>query len=164
MPNTELVTEALKGGGIYGAIISVLMAVIMGLIAYIRTLHKAANKTYSYRLAERDTLKDALNESKNAMLLQVEATNDRNQLMAEMNRVISASNSQSDTLNALLKLQFEYLKEDHARLNQIVGAMADSVRNLSTSSQTIQTGVQAMPILIKSLEEHIDKILPRRSR
>jgi hypothetical protein len=161
---SELVGSQLKNAGLYGAIISVLLATILFLVAYIRSLHKTAAKVYAYRLAERDTLKDALSESKAAILAQVEASNERNKLTEELVRVISTANAQADTLNALLKLQFEFLKDDHSRLNLVVSAMSDSVRNLSTSSQTIQTGVQALPPMLSALEKHIENLLPRRVR
>lgn len=161
---TEIVSSQLKNGGIYGAIISVLLSTIVGLIAYIRSLHRTAAKIYGYRLAERDAMKDALNESKAAILTQVEASNERNKLTEELVRIISTSNAQADTLNALLKMQFEFLKDDHARLNQVVGAMADSVRNLAASSQTIQSGVQSLPPMLQALQSHVDSLLPRRSR
>lgn len=160
----ELVTSQLKNAGIYGAIISVLLATILFLVAYIRSLHKTAAKIYAYRLAERDTLNAALSESKAAILAQVEASNERNKLTEELVRVISTSNAQADTLNVLLKLQFEFIKDEHTRLSQIVGAMAESVRNLSTSSQTIQTGVQALPPMLTALERHVENLLPRRNR
>lgn len=161
---SELVASQLRNAGIYGAIISVLLATVSGLVLYIRSLHKTAAKIYGYRLAERDTLKDALNESKNAILAQVEASNERNKLTEELVRVISTSNAQADTLNALLKMQFEFLKDDHARLSVVVGALSDSVRNLANSSQTIQTGVQALPPMLQALQSHVDNLLPRRSR
>jgi len=160
----EFVGSQIKNAGIYGAIISVLLSTILGLITYIRSLHKTAAKIYGYRLAERDTMKDALNESKAAILAQVEASNERNRLTEDLIRVIQTSNAQAETLNALLKLQFEFLKDDHARLNQVVGAMAESVRNLSTSSQTIQQGVQSLPPLLAALQSHIENLLPRRNR
>lgn len=163
--DSEFVGASIKAAGpIYGAIISVLLGTIVLLITYIRSLHKTAARIYGYRLQERDTLKDALNESKNAILAQVEATNDRNKLIDELSKVIAASNAHADTLNALLKLQFEFLKDDHGRLNTVVAAMSDSVRNLATSSQTIQTGVQALPPMLEALRRHVESILPRSRR
>lgn len=169
--DSELVSSQLKNAGIYGAIISVLLVTIMGLIAYIRSQNKTAAKIYGYRLQERDAYNTALSDSRAAILAQVEASNERNKLTEELIRVISTSNAQADTLNALLKLQFEFLKDDHGRLNQTVGAMnqvissmADSVRNLATSSQTIQTGVQSLPPMLESLRLHVQSILPRRTR
>jgi hypothetical protein len=161
---TELVATQLKNAGIYGAIISVLLATIGGLILYIRSQHKMAAKIYGYRLTERDTLKDALNESKNAILAQVVASNERNELTERLVQLIHTSNAQADTLNALLKMQFEFIKDDHARMNQVLGSMADSVRNLNTSSNTIETGVRTMPVLIQDLQRHIENLLPRRGR
>lgn len=141
---SELVGSQIKDAGLYGAIISVLLATIMGLLAYIRSLHRTAAKIYAYRLTERDSLRDALHESRAAILSQAESSNERNRLMEELTRTIQTSNAQMDTLNALLKLQFEFLKDDYGRLNQVIGAMADGIRTLSSTSQSIQSGIQTI--------------------
>lgn len=154
---TELVGGEIRNAGIYGAIISVLLSVILGLIAYVRTLHKNAIAVNVSRLAERDTMRDALNKSSAAILSQVEVSAERNRMTEELIRVINTSNAQANTLNALLKMQFEFIKDDHARLGQVVTMMSDNVKNNSNNLQAVHGSLQ-------SIQTRVDGLYSRRQR
>lgn len=160
---SEFVGSQLKNAGIYGAITSVLLSTIGGLVLYIRFLLKDARKVYGYRLSERDTYNQALSESKAAILTQAEAARERNKVIEEIARAISASTAQGATLNALLQLQFEVIKEDHARAALVLTALSESVRTLAQSSSNIQTVVAEIPDNLRAMQAHIDSVMSRRS-
>lgn len=142
--DTVFVGEQLKGMGVAGAIIIVLMGVITIMGGVIAIQWKHSNKVYGYRLAERDTLNAALNDSKNALSAMLSATKERNEITDELAEVIAKQAASFEQLSDRIRLHYERLVDDNSRLNMVVSAISESVRNmvaLSTDTRNLITNV-----------------------
>ena len=129
------VAEALKGMGVSGAIISVLMFVIATLSSVIAVMYKQANKVYGYRLAERDVLNKALTDASKVLGDLLDDIEDRNDLTEKQAALLSQMSSSFEMLKVTIIAQFEAVKENHVTamdthrtVAQAVAAMAESIR------------------------------------
>jgi len=126
--DTIFVGETLKGMGVAGAIIIVLMGVITVLSAVIALLWKHSNKVYGYRLAERDVLNAALNDSKTALYAMLAETKERNEITEELADVVSKQASAFDALSERIRMHYERLIDDNSRMNLVVNAISEAMR------------------------------------
>jgi uncharacterized phage infection (PIP) family protein YhgE len=116
---------------------------------------KAVNK---HRLTERDTLIAALNSATAAQQESAEASKERNKLTQDLARIINELTQQNETGAAVSKLQFDHLKDDFARMDIVINAMAESIRNLASMNTDLKTFVLALSPLMQSLQNILDNI------
>lgn len=147
----ETVAPVLKDMGLPGAIIIVLMGVIGILSMVIVYQYKQANKVYSYRLAERDTLNKALTDSTAAQLTQAHATEDRNKTTEQLSAVIQKQAMMFEALLERLKNYHDSLIEKQTRADIVLASLADSQRTLAAIASDIQRN---MPLSVTELKQH----------
>jgi hypothetical protein len=141
---SEIVERQLSGMGVSGAIISVLMAVIVLLAGVIGIMYRQANKVYGYRLAERDTLMGALNDSKTAMREMIEATKDRNEVTEQLSDLISKQTSAFATLELTVNNHYTNLMQQQQRLELVVSSTADALRVLTGIMRDVRSQVTSV--------------------
>lgn len=147
--------------GIHGAIIMVLMSVIALMGTAIALMWRHSNKVYGYRLAERDVLNAALNDSKNALTAMLSATKERNEITDELQEVIGKQAAAFDALAERIRMHYERLVDDNARLNMVVSAISEAVRTLVGVSADTRNKAD---LLARSLDEVKAVINRPRSR
>lgn len=143
MPIVEnpIVTRALSDMGLPGAIIFVLLAVIV-LLAGANTLQwRHANKVYGFRLAERDTLRDALNESRNTLKEVLEGMLERNEITEELSQVIREHTTAFKSLQDVITIHYAGMKDDNDRVEQVVTAISESMRALALATTDMRSQV-----------------------
>ena len=149
------ISVLLEGGGLWGAIVFVLLTVITGLVAYIKTLHTKADKVYGYRLAERDTLNKTLSDTAKVLGDMLRVTEDRNELTEEQAKLIEKQAQAFELLKVTIIAQYDTIKDHNQASAMAVGAMADAIRQLSAmvvENRTIAQGhVQAVNSAIGEL-------------
>lgn len=154
---------AISIGGVPGYIISILMGVIVILSGVIVYMQKRADKVYGYRLAERDTLKDALHGAEAAALAQAAATRERNQIMDELAKTIQESTQATTLLVERLTFQHTHLVTDQEKTGQVIASIADAMRNaaLQTSGvkQSVDLLLQGVPGMTAEIKAHIQRAL-----
>jgi len=127
--------EGLKELGPSGAFISLMSTAILGLSGAVALQWKHANKVYGYRLAERDTLKDALNGNTKALADMTRATEDRNRATEELAEAIDKLAQAFERMNDRLMMQHDVMKEqgkDQASAIkdqvEVISSLADAMR------------------------------------
>lgn len=127
-------------GGVASAIIGMMATAIMGLSTANVVQWKQAAKVYGFRLAERDTLRDALNASTNALQAATKAAEERNRVIADLADAVRDMAATFEKLHERLGYQHEHMREqqrDHAR------SMDDAATAIGALSNSLQvnTGV-----------------------
>jgi hypothetical protein len=148
----EWIIKILEGMGVPGAIIFVLMCVIGVLCGVIRVMYVQANKVYGYRLAERDSYKDALSNVSAVLADMLKATTDRNDLTQELGELIAKQSAAFELLKVTILAQYDNIKESNHAITQAVASQAHSLREL-TSMVTDHRNVG--PIQITDLKQAI---------
>lgn len=125
----------LAGLGPSGIFISMMATAITALGSAVAVQWKQAAKVYGYRLAERDTLRDALNGNTKAVENFTRASEERNRVTEELADAIVKLAAAFDRQNDRLVLQHEVMKDQgrnqsHSIDDMIkaIGSMADAVR------------------------------------
>lgn len=158
---TGLEHEALAAAGIPAYAIytiATLMTVIGVLCGVIAKQYSDAKAVNSHRLAERDTLIAALAGVKESQLEAAAASRERNSLTAELAEIMAKANMQNDTLHALFKMQFDFLKEDYSRLATVVSSIAEGVRNVTALNTDMKVSVIALAPMLQSLQNTLEQL------
>lgn len=168
------VGEQLKGAGIYGAIIIVLMGVITIMAGVIAIQWRHSNKVYGYRLAERDTLNKTINESKNALHEMLASMEDRNDITKELSDVIQKQAVSFEVLLAKLSGWVDNIEKEFVRQAQVIAAQAEATRQIvaittdmrnavTASNTTLEEMKKLMPTFLRELRSII-QALPKTKR
>lgn len=160
--DTVFVGEQLKGQGLAGAIIIVLMSVIGLMGTAIALMWRHSNKVYGYRLAERDTLNTALNESKTAVASMLAATKERNEITDEMADVIAKQSASFDMLTERIRSHYERLVDDNSRLNMVVTSISEAMRQTVGISTDTRNKLDTIEKSLIDIEAVI--LRPRRQK
>lgn len=128
----DIVINALAGMGVPGAIIAVLLGAISVLGGVIRVMYLQANKVYGYRLAERDTLKDALANASQVVAEMLKATQDRNDLTQELGELIAKQSAAFELLKVTILAEYSIIRDNHTAITQAVTMQAQSLRELTS--------------------------------
>lgn len=128
----EWIVKILEGMGIAGAIIFVLLMTVLSLVLYIRSMQAKADKIYGFRLAERDNLNKALTDSSRVLEDVLKATEDRNDLTAEQAELLVKQAQAFELLKVTILSQYDNIRDHHQTNAQVVGAMSEAVRVLSS--------------------------------
>lgn len=109
---------------------------ILGLSSAVGLQWKHSNKVYGYRLAERDTLKDALNNTANATRDATKAQEDQNEVVKELADAMRALATAYDRVNERLAMQFDHHRE-HGR--DILQRLDDNTKALASMADAVRT-------------------------
>jgi hypothetical protein len=131
----EIVLRALSGMGVDGAIISVLLLTITGLLGVIKVQWNNDRKVYGYRLQERDTLRDALNSAAKVLEEHVKAARERNELTEEQADLIEKQVHSFELLKVTVVSHYDNIKEHNSTASQAVTSMSDAIRTLISMVQ-----------------------------
>lgn len=158
----EWIVRILEGMGIAGAIIFVLLVTVLGLIAYVRSLHAKADQIYGFRLQERDNLMKTINDTAQVLNGVTAATEDRNELTAEQAELITKQAQAFEILKVTILSQYDNIHE-HSRASVVaVTAMAESIRALTTiviENRTIAQGhVQSVQLQLNEMKTELIKV------
>lgn len=134
------VSETLRGMGLAGAVIIVLMFAVASLVTAIVYMQRHANKVYGYRLAERDTINKALTDSTNALSSMLGGIKDRNDITEELSEIIAKQAQGFEVLSERVRMQYDWLKEEHIRLNMVVTALSESQRQIVAMLTDVRNG------------------------
>lgn len=135
----EWIVRILESKGLEGAIIFVLLMTIGGLVAYVRSMQKRADKIYGYRLAERDTLNKAMTDSAGVLADLLRAQEDRNDLTEEQADLIAKMSVAFELLKVTILAQYDNIREHNHAAAQAVTSMADAIRALTGIVQENRT-------------------------
>jgi len=138
---SEFVEGQIKSLGVAGAIISVLMGVIVVMAGVIAAMWRHSNKVYGYRLAERDTLKDALNDSKVVLRDMLDATKDRNEITEELSELIAKQSVAFLSLEQKVDHHYAMLKDSQERLTMVMSALPESIRTMASQLGDMRTAM-----------------------
>ena len=118
---------------------------ILGLSSAVGVQWKHASKVYGYRLAERDTLKDALNNAANTQAAATRAQEEQNRVIEELADAVRLMAGAFDRLTDRLKEQADDAKDRNrdlmAKLDEhgkVIGSQAEATRNLDGTTRTIR--------------------------
>lgn len=126
----DIVTKALEGLGVAGAIITVLMTTIGALCSVIVAQWKHSNKVYGYRLQERDTLNKALSDSSRVLADLVRVSDERNELTEEQAELLSEQATALELLRNTVLNQYEVIRDHQQASVQAVASIAEALRAL----------------------------------
>lgn len=129
------VGDTLRGLGLPGAIIIVLMAVVTAMGTAIAFMWKHSNKVYGYRLTERDVLNKALTDTGGVLASLAKASEERNDLTEEQAELIEKQGQAFELLKITILSQYETIRTNHAATAQTIGSLADAVRQLTSMVQ-----------------------------
>jgi hypothetical protein len=128
----EWIGKLLVEMGIAGAIIFILLTTVVALVAYIKSMQAKADKIYGFRLTERDNLIKALNDSSKVLEDVLSATEERNDLTAEQAELLVKQSQAFEILKVTILSQYDNIRDHHHTNAQVVSAMAESLRALSS--------------------------------
>lgn len=127
----EWIVNVLEKGGLWGAIVFVLLTAVIGLVAYVKSLQAKADKVYGYRLAERDTLNKTLSDSSKVLEGIIKANEDRNLLIEDQADLILRQSHAFELLKTSVLAQYDNIKDHNSASSMAVAAMADAIRALN---------------------------------
>jgi hypothetical protein len=139
----DWIVKILESMGIAGAIIFILLTTVVALVLYIKSMQARADKIYGYRLAERDNLNKALTDSSKVLEDVLRATEDRNELTAEQAELLVKQSQAFELLKVTILSQYDNIRDHHQTNAQVVSAMSEAVRVLSSmvvENRTIAQG------------------------
>ena len=142
----KVVLSALTGMSVAGAIIATLLIVIMALAGVIARMWLEHNKTFKYRLAERDTLIKALNDSTSVLQAMHKATAERNEVTEELSELIMKQGIAFEYMNERFKSQHGIVREDTHRIEMAITAIAEAMRNLVSITENARTELRSFLI------------------
>jgi hypothetical protein len=134
----EWLVKILQGMGVDGAIIFVLLTLLSGAITTIVILLRHANKVYGYRLAERDKLNEALNNTAKVLAENLKVTEERNELTAEQAELLHKQTVEFVILKTTILAQFETIKDNHHAAMDNYKASVEVVSKLADALRVIQ--------------------------
>jgi ABC-type phosphate transport system auxiliary subunit len=143
------VSKTLLGMGVEGAIITVLMFVVSLLAGVIVIQWKQANKIYGFRLSERDTLNKALTDSTTSLRDMFKAAEERNEIVDNLSDVIEKQAAAFDAVAERVRLQYEVMRDDQKAVSQIVSALSESVRTVSSKVEEVKSGMPAIVAAVR---------------
>lgn len=138
----DLITRALAGMGFTGAVIAVLLSTVGVLSGAIVVMWRKANDVTSSRLKERETFVSTITDTNHTLRGMLTAMQERNDVTEDLAKAMTAQSSQSHLWSEKIKMQYEVMREDHARMATVVGSLSDAVR---TISQTTAETKNALP-------------------
>lgn len=160
MMDAPIVTEALRGMGLEGAIISVLMGVIAVLATCILFMYKRANTIYGYRLKERDTLTTALTNATNATKEHTRAMENRSSAISALADATKDQAACFEQLRERVGMQYEFFAKQLDRQAIVLEALAEANR---VNAAAINENRRIMQLSLSSLDEIRAKIMkPQR--
>ncbi len=146
--------EILHSMGPAGYFIGMMATAVTALAAGNVFQYKHSNKVYGYRLAERDTLRDALNASAKAIEAQNRASEERNRVTEELADAMRALSGSFDKLTERLAMQHEHGRDkasDQTRqlekLVEVFAANADAVRNNTAIVTDVRNSLEKRAII-----------------
>ena len=151
-------------GGVAGSIIGVLMGVVTLLSGVIVFMQKRADKVYGYRLAERDTLKDALHEAVVAITNQTSATKERNALLEDLAQTIALQTTAQTQLIERLTMQHGHLENSHERTESVITSISDAMRNVALITSGVKQSVDQMMLNGPSTVNEVKALVERALR
>lgn len=133
----EWVTTLLKGMGVEGAIIWALLSGFIASVGANAAQWRHSNKVYGYRLAERDTLKDALNNAASVIKDVLEDAETRNEIGEELADLLTKQATALEVMRLALshtdgnsKANHDHAMSESKTVVQAVTTMADAIRQL----------------------------------
>lgn len=129
-------------GGAAAAFIGMMGTAIVTLAGAVAIQWKQAAKVYGYRLAERDTLKDALNGATKAQEAATKVAEERNRVTADLADAIRDQTSTFEKLLQRIDFQYENMREqarDHHRsMDDQVKAITELAGSIRVNTGTVQ--------------------------
>lgn len=116
-------------GGAASAFIGMMATAIVALAGAVGIQWKHSSKVYGYRLAERDTLRDALNGNTKAVENFTRATEERNRVTEELAEAIDKLAQAFERQNDRLVMHHESVREQGKDAVKVIGEMAEALRN-----------------------------------
>lgn len=138
--------SSLKELGPTGYFISAMMTAIAGLSAAVAVQWRHANKVYSLRLAERDTLNDALTKSSASNLVLAESIRERNAVTAALADAVHALTVSNTMLHDRIGLMLDVHSRDAASQIDVIKSMAEAIRTqtgIVTNARDLSAGVMS---------------------
>lgn len=133
----DWIVHILQGMGGVGAVIFALATALGMSIGANVQQWRHSNRVYSYRLAERDTLKDALNNAGKVIQEVLEDAETRNDLGEELADLLAKQAAAMELMRQHIGHQFGNLQSAHSsqldngkNVASAVSAMADAIRQL----------------------------------
>lgn len=136
-----VVHEALASMGIAGAIISVLLTVIVALATANVWQWRHSNKVYGYRLQERDTMRDALSDSRRTMVDLLKGMQERNEITEELSDVVKAHTAGFQSLKDKIEMQVANDAHMKNRTETVISAISEGIRTLTAAVADTKTAV-----------------------
>ena len=158
----SFVEKTLSAMGLPGAIISVLIGVIIVLAGIIAYQYRRDNKIYGYRLQERDTLKDTLNDTANANKDLARSTSSYSESVRDLAMAMREQSAAFETLSERIKLQYDFLKDDASRQHSVISSSSEAVRVLTGTLSEVRTLLGSVLTNTIELKEYMAK--PRYPR
>lgn len=138
--------SSLKELGTTGYFISAMMTAIAGLSAAVAVQWKHANKVYGFRLAERDTLNEALTKSSASNMVLAESIRERNVVTASLEDAIQRLTVSNTMLHDRIGLMLDVHSREAAAQNDVIKSMAEAIRTqtgIVTNARDLSAGVMA---------------------
>lgn len=138
----EWIVKILETGGVWGAIVFVLLSTVIAETLYIRSMQARADKVYGYRLAERDTLNKVLTDTAKVIEGIIKANEERNDLTEEQALLLREQAHAFELLKTTVLAQYDNIKDHNTAMALTIGAMAEAIRTLNSmllENRTIAT-------------------------
>jgi hypothetical protein len=127
-------------GGAASAFIGMMGTAIVALAGALGVMWKHSSKVYGFRLAERDTLTNALNAATKAQEAQTRAMEEQNRVIADLADAIREQATMFEKLHERLGMQQEHARE---RERDQRGQLDDQTKAITEMSNSIRvlTGI-----------------------
>jgi hypothetical protein len=135
-----VVISVLKEMGGAGAVIAVLLGVISVLSGVIAKQYSDAQKVYKYRLAERDTLNKALSDNTVVLTELCKVMQQRNDTTGDLAEAIRRQAQMFESMSDRTRMNFEVYKDDQRRIEDVIGAISEAMRNVVGLVEQIKAG------------------------
>jgi hypothetical protein len=108
-------------------------------------------------LAERDTLKDALHDSKTTLIDVLKGMQERNEITEELSDVIKTHTAAFSSLKDKIEIHYDVMKDDNNRTEQVITAISESLRAVAVAVADVKTSVVVATAELKGTLSNLNK-------
>lgn len=160
----EIITNALGGMGLAGAVIAALLLTVGSLVTAIIFLFRQNGKLHIERRAEGGAFIKVIEANNTALTKNAEATDERNKVTADLADAINKLAAAFELVTQRVDFHHEDNKEKLKDLIQVIGAVSEAIRTNTGIVTDVRNGQMPLVTAVNEMKTKIDVALARRSR
>lgn len=158
------VIDILKGYGLAGIVIALLVAVVVSQARTIKAKDADINALHTQRAAEREKLMELFADATNAQRITAEVTSKRNEIMEDLAGAMTSQANSNDRMGDKVVNQAEMFKERLSDFKHVIDSFGESNRVMTGLVAEVRNLLVGMGVKIDALPNVITSAAMNRGR